>query len=131
MEAIVVDEKRGNPCSGVTHFMSCRMSSAPVTRVAPSRIRAWQPSDECLSMGPGMQNTSLPCSLAIRAVIKAPLRTEASTTSVAQLQPLTMRLRMGKVVREGGVPWGILRLPRHCRLKFVEPAFYFLGGRAC
>lgn len=48
-------EKRGSPCSGTAQFMSCRISEAPVARMAPSRMRAWHPSEECRSTGPGMQ----------------------------------------------------------------------------
>ena len=42
-------EKRGSPCSGTAQFMSCRISEAPVARMAPSRMRAWHPSEECRS----------------------------------------------------------------------------------
>lgn len=67
-------EKRGSPASGACHFMSCKMSAALVASMAPSRMRAWQPSEECLLTGPGTQKTSRPCSPAMRAVMRAPLR---------------------------------------------------------
>ena len=42
---------------------------------------------------PGDGLTSRPCSIASRAVINEPLRSEASTTSTPRLSPLMMRLR--------------------------------------
>ena len=121
-------EKRGSPCSGTAQFMSCRISEAPVARMAPSRMRAWHPSEECRSTGPGMQKTSRPCSAAVRAVIKAPLRPDASTTSVARLQPLTMRLRMGKVVREGGKSIGNSETTAPCPSAMRCAKFLFSRG---
>ena len=108
--------------------MSCRISEAPVARMAPSRMRAWHPSEECRSTGPGMQKTSRPCSAAVRAVIRAPLRPDASTTSVARLQPLTMRLRMGKVVREGGRSIGNSETTAPCPSAMRCAKFLFSRG---
>ena len=53
-----------------------------------------------------MANTSLPCSLAIRAVINDPDFNAASTTSVPIDKPEIMRLRLGKLAVKGGVPMG-------------------------
>ena len=47
-----------------------------------------------------------PCSSAQRAVIREPLFSPASITTVPQLTPESSRFRTGKVVRPGGVPGG-------------------------
>ena len=48
-------------------------------------------------MAPGTMKHSRPCSSAHEAVISAPLRAGASTTTVASARPLTIRLRRGNV----------------------------------
>ena len=55
-------------------------------------------------MEPGIAKTSRPCSVARRAVMRAPLCRRASTTSVPTASPLMMRLRRGKFSRSGGTP---------------------------
>ena len=55
---------------------------------------------------PGTAITSRPSSSAWSAVISAPLRARASTTSVAPASAATMRLRAEKRQRAGGVPGG-------------------------
>ena len=57
-------------------------------------------------MGPGTANTSRPCSMAFSAVISAPERSGASTTTAATLRPLRMRLRIGKRHPSGSVRGG-------------------------
>lgn len=75
-------------------------------RPAPSRMRALQPLLSGALIGPGTANTSRPCSSAVDAVISAPLRSGASTTTAAKLRPLRMRLRTGKWDAMGSVPGG-------------------------
>ena len=57
-------------------------------------------------MEPGKANTSRPASVALCAVIRAPERVAASTTSVASDSAAMMRLREGKWERWLGVPGG-------------------------
>ena len=65
-----------------------------------------QPTLVGASMGPGTANTSRPCSRAVPAVMRAPLRAGASTTRVATHRPDMMRLRTGKCFASGEVPGG-------------------------
>ena len=53
-------------------------------------------------MEPGKANTSRPCSKAMRAVIKDPLRKAASTTNIPKDKPLMIRFRLGKLAACGG-----------------------------
>ena len=64
-------------------------------------------------MRPGTAKTCRPWSSACRAVMSAPLCRPASMTSTPKLRPLTMRLRMGKVLLSGEVPSGssLMRQP--------------------
>jgi len=55
-------------------------------------------------ISPGTANTSLPSSSARSAVMSAPLRSRASTTTVAAHRPATMRLRAGKRHGAGSTP---------------------------
>ena len=57
-------------------------------------------------ISPGTANTSRPSSSAKSAVISAPLRSRASTTTVAALSPATMRLRAGNRHGAGSTPGG-------------------------
>ena len=82
------------------------MSQPDAASPAPSRISRLQPTLAAASMGPGTANTSRPWSRAAWAVISAPERTGASTTSAARLSPLMMRLRTGKCPGRGSVPGG-------------------------
>ena len=52
-------------------------------------------------MGPGMANTSRPCSMLKSAVIRAPLRSAASTTSVPTERPAMIRFLSKTGVRRG------------------------------
>src|SRR5206468_10023720 len=70
-----------------------RTSAALVRGVAPSLSNAFVPADSELVISPGTANTSRPSSSARSAVIRAPLRSRASTTTVAAHSPATMRLR--------------------------------------
>ena len=71
--------------------------SRPAPR--PARISRWQPRASGLWIEPGSANTSRPASAASRAVISAPERSAASTTSVASDSPAIRRLREGKCWR--------------------------------
>ena len=55
-------------------------------------------------ISPGTAKTSRPSSSAKSAVIRAPLRSRASTTTVAAQSPATMRLRAGKRHGAGSTP---------------------------
>ena len=61
-------------------------SSAHVTGVAPSRSSALVPADSALVISPGTASTSRPSSSAKSAVMSAPLRSRASTTTVASTE---------------------------------------------
>ena len=78
------------------------------------RIRARQPALAGLSTLPGTANTSRPCSSACRAVISAPLRALASTTTTARDSPLMIRLRAGNIPGCGATVIGVsvTRQPR-------------------
>src|SRR5690242_9921700 len=69
-------------------------SSARVTRVAPERNNTWQPTDADDVTGPGTAHTPRPSALAHAAVLAAPLRAPASTTTVAPDNAATSRLRV-------------------------------------
>src|SRR5579859_6825747 len=64
-------------------------------------------------MLPGMAKTSRPCFNAKPAVINAPLRSGASTTSTPMERPEMIRLRAGKLLPSGGMPGGysLMRTP--------------------
>src|SRR3989304_5581325 len=57
-------------------------------------------------MLPGTAKTSLPCSAATSAVMRAPLASPASTTTRTMANPDTIRLRTGKLPASGRVPSG-------------------------
>ena len=57
-------------------------------------------------MGPGTANTSRPCSKAVWAVMRAPLRRGASMTTVPRHRALMMRFRTGKWAPLCSVPGG-------------------------
>ena len=101
-------------CPGLTMPRACRMSSTVSMRVAPSRIRWWQPWESGLWMEPGTAITSRPSSAACRAVISEPLRRAASTTRVPRESAAIIRLRRGKLARTGA-------LPRGCSLSTSPP----------
>ena len=72
-----------------------KISSTDSSQLAPSRNNWWQPLLSGLWILPGIANTSRLWDSAVRAVINEPLLMAASTTMVARLSPLIMRLRMG------------------------------------
>ncbi len=84
--------------------MSCGI---PATILAPpgnSRRNARQPALDGASTEPGTRKHSRPCSSAHDAVIRAPLRAGASTTTVASASPLMIRFRRGNVPVVGASP---------------------------
>ncbi len=81
-----------------------RTSSAHVTGVAPSRRSAFVPAESALVISPGTASTSLPSSSAKSAVMSAPLRSRASTTTVARQRPAMIRFRAGNRHGAGSTP---------------------------
>src|ERR1035441_8150697 len=81
---------------GKRYSNSHKMSSTPSHNLAPFLINSWQPLLRGESMRPGTAKTWRPASTAMPAVIKAPLVRLASTTTVPNVIPATIRLRMGK-----------------------------------
>ena len=65
-----------------------------------------QPTDWGRSSGPGTANTARPCSIAQSAVMRAPLRAPASTTTVASASPAMILLRRGKPAGSGRASGG-------------------------
>ena len=75
-------------------------------------------------MGPGTAKTSLPWSAARWAVIKEPLPSAASTTSVPSASPLMTRLRCGKFCRRGPARGGNSETSAPAaRMRSARPAF--------
>ena len=84
---------------------SSSTSAGPVTRVAaPLRIRACTPSEGALVTGPGTPMTGRWIRAAQLAVLSAPLRAAASTTTVPLPSAAITRLRARKRVRMGAQP---------------------------
>ena len=81
--------------------MSCGIPATIRASPGNSRRNARQPADAGASIEPGTRKQSRPCSSAQDAVIRAPLRAGASTTTVASASPLMTRLRRGNVPRVG------------------------------
>ena len=75
---------------------SCTMSVHDRTSVAPSRRSPCGPRAVSDVIRPGTANTSRPKSAAAPAVINAPLRSAASTTTTPRASPAMVRLRAGK-----------------------------------
>ena len=83
-----------------------RTSAASVSGVAPRRRSAFEPFESAETISPGTANTSRPSSSAKSAVISAPLRSRASTTTVADVRPAMMRFRAGNRHGAGSTPGG-------------------------
>ena len=109
---------------------SSSTASALSTNFAPDLIRLLVP----LLLGevtfPGTAKTSLPCSKAKSAVIKAPLFSAASTTTVPKAKPLSILFLAGKLFRSGRMKTGnsdkIAPCSAICFLKLI-----FSGGYVC
>src|SRR6266508_1356309 len=105
---------RGGACSGIVSPNSSSTSCADVAGVAPSRSSAFVPADRAEVISPGTASTSRPSSSAKSAVISAPLRSRASTTTVAAHRPAMMRFRAGKRHGAGSVPGGYSETTSPC-----------------
>ena len=82
-------------------------SAASVTSTArPSRTSSWQPADAADVTGPGTAPTGRPSAAAVRAVLRAPLRSAASTTTVPVAMAAMSRLRCRNRERVGADPGG-------------------------
>ena len=79
-------------------------SAARVTGVAPSRSSAFEPAETDDVISPGTTITSRPSSRAKSAVISAPDRSRASTTTVAAHRPAMIRFRAGNRHGAGSTP---------------------------
>ena len=79
-------------------------SAGFVTGVAPRRIRSFVPADSADVISPGTAKTSRPSSSAKSAVISAPLRSLASTTTTAADSPAMIRFLAGKRHGAGSTP---------------------------
>ena len=97
--AAAVSPSSGAPAPAATSPKLSSTSSARVSGVAPSRSSAFEPAESADVISPGTAKTSRPSSRAKSAVISAPLRSRASTTTVAAQRPATIRLRAGKAPR--------------------------------
>ncbi len=87
------DDRQGR---GRRSAAGCRpRSGRPPRRTRAGTTR--QPAEAGASIAPGTRKHSRPCSSAQDAVISAPLRAGASTTTVASASPLITRLRRGNV----------------------------------
>ncbi len=73
---------------------------------APVRSRSWQPMEVAEVIGPGTAITTLPSAAAVVAVLRAPLRTPASTTTVAVDSAAISRLRTRNRCLAAWVPGG-------------------------
>ena len=76
----------------------------------------------------GHSKTSRFCSSANEAVIKAPLRSPASTTIVPSDNPLIMRLRGGKFLASGGVSRAYSEIKAPCPATICSAKRRFSGG---
>ena len=79
-------------------------SAAAVTGVAPSRSKAFDPVETADVISPGTTITSRPSSSAKSAVISAPERSRASTTTVAAQRPAMIRFLAGNRQGAGSMP---------------------------
>ena len=92
------------------------MSAARVITLASPSISVWQPTDDAEVIGPGTAPTIRPIAFAQAAVLAAPLRTPASTTTVALPSAATRRLRDRNCRRVGRIPGGYSLTSRPLRL---------------
>ncbi len=70
----------------------------------PPRSSSWQPMDIAEVIGPGTAISSLPSAEAHPAVLRAPLRIPASTTTVPADSAAMSRFLTRNRCRAGGVP---------------------------
>lgn len=113
--------------AGSAQRHSSSTSCADSTSLAPCLMSAWQPRDCGAWIEPGIANTSRPCSVASLAVISEPDARAASTTSVPCDRPEMMRLRLGKLGANGGVPRGYSLTSKPCRAMRCAKSRWRLG----
>ena len=81
-----------------------RCPASMSTSLAPSCMRRFAPALDGDVIRPGTAKTSRPRSPANPAVIRAPLRSAASTTTTPRASPASVRLRAGKWPGSAGTP---------------------------
>ena len=96
----------GSPGSRPRSSISSPMPATTRASGPASRRKARQPATAGSSRRPGTICRPRPCSSAQAAVVRAPLRAPASTTTVASARPLMIRFRRGNVPRLGAVSGG-------------------------
>src|SRR5256712_6093823 len=128
---------RGDPCvvgdddarimrrhgSGNSDTTSCQQ----VISLAPSWMSRFVPALVAEVILPGTANTSRPRSPAKPAVIRAPLRSAASTTTTPRLSPASVRLRTGKWPASAGAPRANCDTSAPCA-SIVRASARFSGG---
>ncbi len=90
--------RRGRGDPGPRGAPGPRRRSGPPDRPRAGRRGSRRPPGR--RGAPGRGTGPVPCSSAHAAVVRAPLRAPASTTTVASASPLMIRLRRGKVPRD-------------------------------
>src|SRR5574341_985217 len=109
--------------SGNSETMSCQQ----VTSLAPSWMSRFVPALASEVIRPGTANTSRPRSPAKPAVISAPLRSAASTTTTPSASAARVRLRTGKCPGSARVP-GAHWETRAPRASMARASAWFSGG---
>ena len=109
------------PCSRPRSSSSCGIPATMRALPGNSRRNARQPALSGAPMEPGTRKHSRPCSSAHDAVISAPLRAGASTTTVASESPLMIRFRRGNVPFRGSDIRGRAPTRRHHRRPRSRP----------
>ena len=113
---------------------SSSTSSVLVTGTAPSRSSPLVPRATVEVTWPGTAATQRPRSRAKSLVIRLPLGSAASTTTVMRARPAMIRLRAGKLQRSGWVPGGssdsTSPLSRTCSMQEPVPTWIDHVGSA-
>ena len=95
------------PAAGSGSIPSASSTSRTAVKgAAPWRSRSFVPAERPLVISPGTAKTSRPSSSAKSAVIRAPDRSRASTTTVASERAAMIRLRAGNRQGAGSTPGG-------------------------
>ncbi len=115
---------RRGPRSGSSPAPAGRRARSPRARPPPTRPRGLRPGGAPSvppragpERRPGTASTGTPCDRAQAAVMSAPLRSPARTTTTPRDSPDTIRFRAGKFERTPGVPSGVFREERPARLQ--------------
>src|SRR5690606_8897010 len=89
-----------------------------------SRISSWHPTEVADPTGPGTAITTLPSAPAVAAVLRAPLRRPASTTTVPAVSAARSRFRTRNRCRAGGVVGGYSLITAPCSaIRFTRPTW--------